>query len=56
MTRVTRDGGMILLHPGTNANSEDEAHRYLVENGFEFATFEEPGDGHKRKYWKTIHK
>lgn len=56
MTRVTRDGGMILLHPGTNANTEQEAHRYLVEQGFEFATFEEPGDGKKHKYWKTIHK
>ncbi|MBG0788512.1 MAG: class I SAM-dependent methyltransferase, partial [Anaerolineaceae bacterium] len=56
MARVTRDGGMILLHPGTNNNSEGEAHQYLVEQGFEFATFEEPGDGTKRKYWKTIHK
>ena len=56
MTRVTRDGGLILLHPGTNANSENEAHHYLIEQGFEFATFEEPGDGTKRKYWKVIHK
>jgi SAM-dependent methyltransferase len=56
MTRVTRDGGMILLHPGTNANTEQEAHRYLVEQGFDFATFEEPNDGIKHKYWKTVHK
>lgn len=56
MIRVTHDGGMILLHPGTNNNSESEAHQYLVEQGFEFANFEEPGDGMKRKYWKTIHK
>jgi SAM-dependent methyltransferase len=56
MARVTRDGGMIILHPGTNANSENKAHQFLVENGFEFDTFEEPGDGTKRKYWKTIHK
>jgi SAM-dependent methyltransferase len=56
MERVTREGGMILLHPGTNANSENKAHQFLVENGFEFDTFEEPGDGTKRKYWKTIHK
>ena len=55
MTRVTRDGGIILLHPGT-ARSEGEAYRYLVEQGFEVATFEEPGAGTLRKYWKTIHK
>ena len=56
MFRVVKDGGMILLHPGTNANSEDDAHHYLVQKGFEFDTFEDPGDGLKRKYWKTIHK
>ncbi len=56
MERVSRDGGMILLHPGTNAKSENEAHTFLVNHGFEFATFEEPGDGKKRKYWKTINK
>jgi len=56
MERVTRDGGMILLHPGTNSKSENETHTFLVNHGFEFATFEEPGDGKKRKYWKTIYK
>ncbi len=56
MRRVVRDGGMILLHPGTNATTEDEAHRFLIKEGFAFATFEEPGEGLKRKYWKTIHK
>ena len=56
MTRVVRDGGIILMHPGTNANKDQEAHRYLVEQGFDFATFEEPDDGIKHKYWKTIHK
>ena len=56
MFRVVKAGGMILLHPGTNAQSEDPAHHYLVQKGFEFDTFEEPGDGLKRKYWKTIHK
>ncbi|MFU8826438.1 MAG: class I SAM-dependent methyltransferase [Brevefilum sp.] len=63
MRRVVRDGGMILLHPGTNANSEDDAHQYLVSQGFTHDTFEEPGaltgrfaDGLKRKYWQTIHK
>ena len=56
MARVTRDGGMVLLHPGTSASSENEAHRFLVDHGFEYATFEEPGDGTKRKYWTTLHK
>ncbi len=56
MMRVVSDGGIILLHPGTNASSENEAHRFLVDHGFAFALFEEPGDGLKRKYWKTVHK
>jgi ubiquinone/menaquinone biosynthesis C-methylase UbiE len=56
MQRVVRDGGLILLHPGTNANAEDDTHRFLIAKGFQFGTFTEPGDGIKRKYWKTIHK
>ena len=46
MYRVVRDGGMILLHPGTNAESDDKAHHYLIG----------PGDGLKRKYCKNIEK
>ena len=56
MHRVVCDGGMILLHPGTNASSETKAHHFLVSKGFNHDTFEEPGDGIKRKYWKTIQK
>jgi ubiquinone/menaquinone biosynthesis C-methylase UbiE len=56
MVRAVKDGGLILLHPGTNAQSIDPAHQYLIEKGFRFDTFTEPGDGLKRKYWKTIHK
>jgi SAM-dependent methyltransferase len=56
MSRVVRSGGMILLHPGTNANSEEDQHAFLLNQGFKFATFEEPGDGMKRKYWKIIDK
>ncbi|MDW7755335.1 MAG: class I SAM-dependent methyltransferase [Brevefilum sp.] len=56
MTRVVRNGGMILLHPGTNAKGDDPAHNFLIEKGFDFDIFEEPVDGLKRKYWKTIHK
>ena len=54
--RVVRYGGKILLHPGTNANAENDAHRFLVAKGFEYDLFSEPGDGLKRKYWKTNHK
>jgi SAM-dependent methyltransferase len=56
MSRVVRDGGLILLHPGTNATHDDDAHHFLISKGFEFETFEEPGDGLKRKYWQTVHK
>lgn len=56
MARVVHDGGVLLLHPGTNARHDDEAHRFLVSKGFAHATFEEPSDSTKRKYWKTLHK
>ncbi|MFW5714287.1 MAG: class I SAM-dependent methyltransferase [Brevefilum sp.] len=56
MYRVVRDEGMILLHPGTNLQSDDETHTFLIDKGFDFDSFEEPGDGMKRKYWKLIHK
>jgi SAM-dependent methyltransferase len=56
MARVTRDGGLVILHPGTSASSGNETHQYLLDQGFEFDIFEEPGDGTKRKYWKTIQK
>lgn len=54
MQRVVRPGGLILLHPGTNASSETEAHKFLLSKGFAFAMFEEPGDGLKRKYWLKL--
>jgi SAM-dependent methyltransferase len=53
MRRVTRPGGMIILCPGTGI-SEQKAHNFLVEQGFEWSVFEEPEDGAKRKYWKTL--
>ncbi|MEA3327515.1 MAG: class I SAM-dependent methyltransferase [Chloroflexota bacterium] len=56
MHRVVRDGGWILLHPGTNAASEEKAHQFLLHKGFDFSTFEEPGDGLKRKYWLFVNK
>lgn len=51
MKRVTKPGGMIILCPGTSIK-ETKVHEYLVGQGFECSTFEEPGDGTKRKYWK----
>lgn len=56
MCRVVHDGGMILLHPGTSVNHDEDAHHFLLSKGFKFEIFEEPGDGLKRKYWQTIHK
>ncbi len=53
MKRVTRPGGMIILCPGTDI-SEQKAHNFLVEQRFEWSVFEEPEDGSKRKYWKTL--
>lgn len=52
MARVTRSGGMIILCPGNN-DTDGDRHPFLVEQGFEWSRFEEPGDGMKRKYWKT---
>ena len=54
MWRVVRPGGTILLHPGTNASSENEAHKFLLSKGIAFDLFEEPGDGLKRKYWPRV--
>jgi len=51
--RVTREGGMVILCPG-NTDRDDDCHKFLVEHGFDWGRFEEPGDGMKRKYWKKI--
>lgn len=53
MVRVTKPGGMVILCPG-NKDSDDEPHPFLVEQGFDWSRFEEPGDGLKRKYWITL--
>jgi SAM-dependent methyltransferase len=53
MLRVAKPGGMLILCPG--GNDRDEGwHSFLVDQGFEWSRFEEPGDGIKRKYWKTV--
>ncbi len=51
LSRVTKPGGRILLCPGSSME-ETKAHEYLVSQGFSWATFEEPTEGPKRKYWK----
>ncbi len=44
--RVLKPGGLLIYIPGSD-------HDYLVSHGFQWAEFEEPGDGIKRKYWLT---
>ena len=53
LTRVTKPGGMIILCPG-NGDFDSDRHMFLVERGFLWSSFEEPGDGMKRKYWKKF--
>jgi SAM-dependent methyltransferase len=53
MIRVAKPGGMVILCPGNN-DVDDDRHQFLVDRAFEWANFEEPGDGIKRKYWKTL--
>jgi len=53
MVRVGKPGGMVILCPGNN-DRDDSRHSYLVQQGFEWSRFEEPGDGTKRKYWKIM--
>lgn len=53
MKRVTKAGGWIILCPGTSL-SQTNAHDFLVSQGFAWSVFEEPQDGPKRKYWKTL--
>lgn len=53
LARVTKSGGMIILCPGNN-DKDNEIHQFLVSNGFEWSRFDEPHDGTKRKYWKTL--
>jgi SAM-dependent methyltransferase len=52
MMRIAKPDGMIILCPGNNDRDEG-SHQFLVAQGFEWSRFEEPGDGIKRKYWKT---
>jgi SAM-dependent methyltransferase len=53
MERVTKAGGMVIHCPGNN-DKDNEIHQFLVDKGYKWSKFEEPGDGIKRKYWKCI--
>jgi SAM-dependent methyltransferase len=53
MVRVVKPGGMIILCPGNN-DTDEGWHQFLVDRGFKWSRFEEPGDGFKRKYWKNV--
>lgn len=52
LCRVTKKGGSVILCPG-NIDRDNEVHAFLTGKGFEWARFDEPGDGPKRKYWKV---
>ncbi len=53
LERVTRPGGMVILCPG-NSDRDDTIHAYLINHSYAWSRFEEPQDGPKRKYWKTL--
>jgi SAM-dependent methyltransferase len=53
LTRVTKPGQMLILCPG-NADRDDDRHRFLVDNGFRWSRYEEPGEGMVRKYWRRV--
>jgi len=53
LCRVAKPGGSVILCPGNN-DRDNEVHAFLTAMGFEWARFEEPGDGMKRKYWKVV--
>lgn len=53
LIRVTKNGGMVVLCPGTNER-QDDGHQFLIGKGFDYAWYEEPKDGMMRKYWKNI--
>ena len=51
MERVTKRGGMIIYCPGNN-DEDNHQHKSLLAQGYDWAKYEEPVDGWKRKYWK----
>ena len=53
LERVTCRGGTVILCPG-NSDVDNDSHAALTGHGYAWDRFEEPRDGMKRKYWKTI--
>jgi SAM-dependent methyltransferase len=53
MCRVAQSNGLVILCPG-NDDKDNVRHSFLVGEGFSWSTFEEPGEGMKRKYWKRV--
>jgi SAM-dependent methyltransferase len=53
LERVTKPGGMVILIPGNN-DADNDIHRFLVNQSFDWSAFEQPRDGMKRKYWKRL--
>jgi len=53
LERATCPGGMVILCPG-NMDEDNHAHQVLIEAGYHWGRFLEPGDDWRRKYWKTI--
>ena len=51
LQRVTKPDGMIILCPGNN-DLDNATHQFLLSHNFEWARFEEPREGMKRKYWQ----
>lgn len=50
---VTKPGGLVIACPG-NGDTDNKTHQAFVDHGFDWSRFEEPQDGTKRKYWKTV--
>ena len=55
--RITKSGGTVIFCHG-NIDADNATHRFLMEAGYNWSSFLEPGDsfggGMKRKYWKIM--
>ena len=51
--RVTKPGGIVIACPG-NDDVDNAMHRVFVAHGFDWSRFDEPEDGTKHKYWKSV--
>jgi SAM-dependent methyltransferase len=51
--RVIKTGGIVVHCPG-NIDENNATHRFFLDRGYNWGRFEEPADGWRRKYWKTL--